>query len=37
MLVIFNLDNDNFNLLDNALLQHAETTVVDLDPFNGEV
>ena len=37
MSLIFNLDDDNFNLLDDALLQHAGTAVADLDPLNGEV
>jgi hypothetical protein len=37
MSVIFNLDDDNFDILDDALLQHTRTTVVDLDPLNEEV
>jgi hypothetical protein len=37
MSVIFNLDDDNFDLLDNTLLQHAKTAVADLDhtPLTG--
>jgi hypothetical protein len=37
MSVIFNLDDDNFDLLDDALLQHVGTAVADLDPLNGEL
>jgi hypothetical protein len=37
MSVIFNLDDDNFNFLDDALLQHAGKAVADLNPLNGEV
>jgi hypothetical protein len=32
MSVIFNLDDKNSDRLDEALLQHAGTTVADLDP-----
>jgi hypothetical protein len=32
MSVIFNLDDENSDRLDEALLQHAGTTVADLDP-----
>jgi hypothetical protein len=37
MLVNFNLDDDDSDLLDEALLQHDGTTVVDLDPLTEEV
>lgn len=33
MLVNFNLEDDDSDLLDEALLQHDGTTVVDLDPL----
>jgi hypothetical protein len=32
MAVIFNLDDDDSDLLDEALLRHAGTAVADLDP-----
>jgi hypothetical protein len=35
MSVIFNLDDDNFNFLDDALLQHAGKAVADLNPLTG--
>jgi hypothetical protein len=35
--VVFNLDDDNFDLLDNTLFQHVGTAVADLDPLNGDV
>jgi hypothetical protein len=37
MLVNFNLDDDDSDLLDEVLLQHDGTTVVDLDPLTEEV